>query len=200
MRRGGIAKRNSPRQCIDMARRSSLHYWLSVLALAAIAAAAPCRADDALVSEVRLGALRHDAGVFGNHKEGGVDGNAEFLFTSPALLEIIWAPRPHVGMSLNSRDNTDQIYAGLTWSFDITGNLFAEFSEGGSVNNGYLDKSNLDRKALGSHLLFRESLSLGWRFDDHSDLSVMLDHISNAHLARYNGGMDGLGLRYGYRF
>jgi len=189
-----------------MAQCLVCRHLLLDLALVGLLAAAPCRAEDtvvaedAVVSEVRLGALRHDAGIFGNHKEGGVDGNAEILFTAPDILDVIGAPRPHLGIEVNSRDNTDQVYAGLTWSFDIVSNVFVEFSEGGSLNNGYLDKSNVDRKALGSHLLFRESLSLGWRLDDHSDLSVMLDHISNAGLARYNGGMDGLGLRYGYRF
>ena len=79
--------------------------------------------------------------------------------------------------------------------------LFFEFSEGPSLNDDTsLDKSNRHHKDLGSHILFRESASLGWRFDPHNSVSVMLDHISNAGLANYNGGMETIGLRYGYRF
>lgn len=155
---------------------------------------------DAWLSELRVGGLYHDAGVFGNHKEGGEDVNAEVLFTSPDILSVIWSPRPHLGTNINDDGYTSQVYGGLTWTYDFTQNLFGEFSEGGSVNDGQLNKTDHHHKALGSPVLFRESLSLGWRFDEHNSLSAMLDHISNAGLARYNGGLDTAGLRYGYRF
>jgi lipid A 3-O-deacylase len=152
------------------------------------------------VSEVRLGGMYHDAGVFGTRKEKGEDVNAEILFTSPNFLASIWAPRPHLGTTINTVGDTSQVYAGLTWSFNLWKSLFLELSEGGSLNNGNLDKRDPNRKDLGSNVLFRESASLGWKFDDHNSLSIMLDHISNAGLAKYNGGMETVGLRYGYHF
>ena len=153
-----------------------------------------------IFSELRAGVLLHDAGVISNHKENGVDANLEMLFASPRLLEAIGAPRPHLGMSVNTLGLTNQAYAGLTWRWDVTPRLFGEFSFGPGVNDGKLGKEDPERKALGSPVNFRESLSVGWQVTEHNSLSVMFDHISNGGLARYNGGMDGVGLRWGYRF
>jgi len=166
---------------------------------------APIDATDAGVlpsgiSELRAGWLYHDAGIVSNKKEAGSDGNAEVLFTSPGLLAEIWSPRPHIGTSLNTSSETSQVYGGLTWTYDLTESLFGDLSFGPSFNDGRLDKRDHERKALGSHVLFRESLSAGARFDEVNSISLMLDHISNGGLARYNGGMETLGLRYGYRF
>ncbi len=152
------------------------------------------------VSEVRLGWLDHDAGIFGTHKEGGTDINAEVLFNSPQFLSYLWCPRPHLGTEINTIGDTNKVYAGLTWSYEFTQSLFGEFSFGPALHDGNLDKSDPERKDLGSPVLFRESLSVGWRFDGANSLSIMLDHISNAGLAKYNGGMEDIGLRYGYRF
>jgi hypothetical protein len=153
-----------------------------------------------IISEFRAGWLYHDAGLFSNKKEKGSDGNAELLFTSPDALSAIWSPRPHFGTSINTAGETSQVYGGLTWTYSFTDRAFADFSFGPSLNNGDLDKRDPERKALGSHILFRESLSAGWRLDEIKSLSVMLDHVSNGGLARYNAGMETVGLRYGYRF
>lgn len=154
-----------------------------------------------LLSELRLGFLRHDLGLISATKEPGWDVNLEALFVSPSWLAPIWSPRPHLGASLNIEGLTSQyLYFGLTWGYDFNQNLFGELSLGGSLNNGYLDKSNPERKDLGSHAEFRESLSIGYRITPHSNLSIMLDHISNAGIAKYNGGMETVGLRFGYRF
>ncbi|MGA7329738.1 MAG: acyloxyacyl hydrolase [Rhodomicrobium sp.] len=157
------------------------------------------RADD-FVSEVRLGWLDHDAGIFSNRKEDGADINAEVLFVAPEFLDVAWSPRPDLGFKLNTSGDTDQIYAGLTWTYSFMDSLFCDFSFGPSVHNGNLNKSDPNLKALGSPVLFREALSVGWRFDPVNSMSVILDHISNAGLARYNGGMEDIGIRYGYHF
>jgi lipid A 3-O-deacylase len=158
------------------------------------------QASPASPFEVRVGVLDHDPGIFGNPKEKGADVNAEALFASPDFLSMLCSPRPHIGGSVNSDGNTSQIYTGLTWRRDFWSNLFGEFSFGPSFNDGVHDKRYLDRKALGSNVLFRESLSLGYQFDQRNNISVMLDHISNAGLAKYNGGMETVGLRYGHSF
>lgn len=169
------------------------------LALVALLLPASAMAED-VYSEIRLGVLVHDAGLVTVEKERGYDANVELLFTSPAALDAIGAPRPHLGASVNSVGDTDQVYGGLTWSYDVTDKLFGEGSLGGAIHDGKLNKKDPGRKALGSRVLFRESLSVGWRFDAHHSLSLMVDHISNANLAPHNAGLDGLGLRYGYRF
>lgn len=168
-------------------------------ALAALLAlsAAPAWAG---IDELRLGLLAHDIGFLGHGKEEGGDANVEVLFKSPAFLDALWAPRPHVGLSVNSAGDTSQLYAGLTWSVEPFERVFVEFSLGGTVHDGELDSAALDRKQLGSRLLFRESLSLGFRLDRRNSLSIIFDHESNARLARHNEGLNNLGVRWGYRF
>jgi lipid A 3-O-deacylase len=184
-------------------------FRIFVLSAALAVAAAGASAQTKLVDELRLGAFRHDAGVFGTHKEAGVDLNGELRFVSPDILKAIWAPRPHVGVSVNTIGNTSQAYAGLTWTFTLAHGLFGandrlflDASLGGAVHDGNLNNSPDDQKhkELGSRVLFRESLELGWAFIPGQSISIFLDHVSNANLSSSNEGLDNLGLRYGIKF
>jgi lipid A 3-O-deacylase len=151
-------------------------------------------------SEVRVGFLMHDVGPFSSNEEDGYDGNFELLFVSPRFLDIIWSPRPHLGFTVNSAGNTNQAYFGLTWEWSFWGNWFAGFSFGGSVHNGELTTVRTDRKELGCHLLFRESVEGGYRFGSRHAVSLFLDHISNGNICDKNEGLENWGVRYGYRF
>jgi lipid A 3-O-deacylase len=173
-------------------------------AAASLLLASPAMAAS-LVDEMRAGVFYHDAGIFGGQKEDGPDLNLELRFVSPEFLSAIWSPRPHLGVHGNLAGDTSQLYFGLTWSFMLwpTGGadgLFLDASLGGSAHNGKLDTTDPDRKSLGSRVLFRESLELGYRFGEVHSISVMLDHISNANLADRNEGLDNLGVRYGLKF
>lgn len=179
-----------------------------LLLSAAIAAGLLCAdpaAAQSLVDEVRVGGFYHDAGILGTRKERGPDLNLELRFASPEFLSAIWSPRPHLGVTGSLAGDTSQLYFGLTWSFMLwrTGGndgLFLDVSLGGSAHNGKLEPNRTDRKALGSRVLFRESLELGYRFGDVHSVSVFLDHASNANLASHNEGIDSLGVRYGLKF
>ncbi|MEQ8710427.1 MAG: acyloxyacyl hydrolase [Rhodospirillales bacterium] len=153
-----------------------------------------------IVSEIRLGAFLHDTGPFGSSKESGIDGNFEVLFQSPAFLEYIWSPRPHLGVTVNSEGDTSQAYFGLTYEWDIWKGTFGGFSWGGAVHDGKIRTLETDRKELGCRLLFRESFFLGYRFNEHHNVQLHLDHISNAKLCDTNEGLDNFGIRYGYLF
>ena len=72
------------------------------------------------------GILIHDEGLFSRNKEDGIDTNIEVLFKSPSMLDVIWAPRPHLGATLNSAGNTSQAYLGLTWDWDFYRYLFSK--------------------------------------------------------------------------
>lgn len=170
------------------------------IASLALPLALACVPAQAGVSEFRLGVFNHDIGFLGHDKEGGADINAEALFESPGFLKAAWAPRPHLGVSVNTQGDTSQIYAGLTWTYEPFQKVFIDFSLGGSAHNGERHTLDPDRKSLGSHVLFRESLSLGYRIDDHHSISVAFDHESNANLASSNEGLNNLGIRWGYRF
>ena len=154
-----------------------------------------------IISELRGGFFDHDAGVFGRNKEDGNDYNFETLFVSPGLLDFVWSPRPMLGITFNDDNNTSQFYGGLTREWLPLDNVFVDFSLGFAVHNGNLNDNELGRKDLGSRVLFRESLELGWNFYNKDSISIILDHVSHGHLlADANEGMDSLGVRYGYRF
>ncbi len=166
-----------------------------------------------IISEVRGGILKHSVTLGDTAKEKGVDGNIEVLFNSPDLFDFMWSPRPHIGASFNaSDDDTDQVYAGLTWEWEPGASVFLDFSFGFSLHNGNLSNNNgtmgavanpdeSRRREFGCRVLFRESLEGGYRITQNHSLSVMWDHISNGGLCSdENEGMDNVGLRYGYRF
>ena len=154
-----------------------------------------------IISELRLGALAHDIGPFSSNEEDIIlDYNAEILFISPAFLEKIWAPRPHLGFTLNTGGDTSQIYAGLTWEYGFWRHWFIDFSLGGAVHDGKKKTIQIDRKELGCSLLFRESFEIGYRFESGHALTGFLDHVSNANICDHNEGLESAGIRYGYRF
>ena len=78
--------------------------------------------------------------------------------------------------------------------------LYFDASLGGAVHDGHIDTQRLDRKALGSRVLFRESVEIGYGWNASQSISFMFDHISNANLGRRNEGLDTYGVRYGQKF
>jgi len=171
----------------------------------------PIKNSPPWASELRIGILKHAASLIGNTaKETGIDGNLEFLFSSPDWLSILWSPRPHIGASFNaSSNNTDVAYAGLSWEKDFWHSIFFNFSFGIATHNGKLSydagvafPSDYSRhREFGCRALFRESFELGWAFRKPHRLSVMWSHYSHGGLCGdQNEGLDNLGVRYGYRF
>lgn len=177
----------------------------SVIAIASWAV--PARAEDGIIDQLKFGVLDHDIGIGGHHKEPGADINGEVQFTSPAFLGIIWSPRPHVGTDINTDGKTSDIYAGLTWTllkfqdvFRTSDAIFFDGSLGGAVHDGHLHGGSSSDKQLGSRVLFRESIEIGYQFVPRQSISVFADHISDAGLTSQNQGISNLGVRYGYGF
>lgn len=182
----------------------------SLFGSAVLVPAAPATAQVKIIDEVKIGALSHDVGFLGHHVESGADVNLEVLFTSPQILDIIGAPRPHIGADINTDGNTSDGYFGLTWGLTLLQNLiqagdgiFVNGSLGGAVH----DSSPLTgavqppgHKLLGSRILFRESAELGYAINPRVDVSVFLEHISNANLAPRNAGITSAGGRLGFKF
>jgi lipid A 3-O-deacylase len=159
------------------------------------------RAAFGFISDVRLGVLIHDAGVFGRRKEESEDVNLELTFVSPDILGFLWSPRPHLGVTINTSGDTSQAYAGVTWEFRFWRSFFFDFSFGLSVHDGETETTELDRKELGSRVLFREAIDLGWNFYKRDSISFFIDHVSHGGiLADQNEGLDTMGVRYIYRF
>ncbi len=153
-----------------------------------------------VVSEIRTGVLAHDVGIFTSEREEGVDLSLEVYFVSPRLLDVIWSPRPHLGVAANTAGDTSQIYGGLAWDWTFWEPFFVEGTLALAVHDGKLENRYADRVALGCRVLFRESVSLGARFLERHSISLQLAHISNANLCSNNAGLDTLGIQYGYHF
>lgn len=153
-----------------------------------------------VISEISLGVLKHDQGPFTDTKEDGINAHIEIRFKSPDFLDIIWGPEPHIGANFNSKGDTSQVFAGLSYEWLIWKGLFAGISVGGAYHNGETDSHLVDNKDLGCKLLFRESLTLGWEITEHHKIAAIFDHISNAKICDFNEGLENFGVRYSYRF
>lgn len=153
-----------------------------------------------IISELRLGAVNHDVGPFSSNKEDGIDANLEILLLSPQFLGVLFSPRPHIGLTINTQGNTSLAYFGLSWEWTFWNNWFAGFSGGGSVHDGKLSTVDTDRKELGCRILFRTTVEAGYRFGGRHSLSGIWSHNSNANICDKNEGLENVGIRYGYRF
>lgn len=175
---------------------------VAVLALLAAAPAVASEHKGHPISEVFVGILDHDTGVFGTNKEKGPDVNIEWRFDAPrfGFWERILSPRPTLGLNINTQGNTNSLYGALTWTFNITERIFFDWSMGGTVHDGKLSIQSLNRKELGSRVLFYLAAGIGYRLWGPHSISLRLDHMSNAKLAGDNSGLDTVGLRYSYRF
>jgi hypothetical protein len=185
--------------------------------LGTLVAAAPALAGDGLLTGIFLGVLDHNVPILGPQHEHGVDINAEAQFQSfvpdstvsgiGAGWRWLLQPGPEIGVQANTSGYTSELYFGLAWTVDlIVGGLlwpnhavFFSFSFGPSFNNGHVH-SNYTHLSLGSNVLFRESVELGYRITPRWSLSVYFSHSSNAGLANDNAGLDDLGMRVGLHF
>jgi hypothetical protein len=153
-----------------------------------------------VLDEADLGALSHDVQIGGEHHEPGVDGNAELRFVSPGFLAPIFAPRPNLGVEINSAGKNSYTYAGLVWRAPLFAGLFADLGLGGAIHDGPNRSSTIDHKGLGTRVLFHESMALGYQFTSTWSAAAYIDHVSNADIGRSNPGLTNIGARLGYLF
>lgn len=151
------------------------------------------------LSEVRIGLLEHDAGLWSGKKEDGLDINGEVLFTSPGFLDIIFSPRPTIGGSIHTEGETNVVYFGLTWEWNVTPWLYVEGQWGPAFHDGNLTGQTADKKGYGCSVLSRGSAAIGLRYEHHS-IQAFYSHMSNGDICDENDGIDAGGIRYGYRF
>jgi hypothetical protein len=192
--------------------------WLALAGVIALAALLPTRsyAQNITYSEIKLGVWDHDTKLIGG-REKGADINPELIWQSPITPDMIadapgwlyWTlqPRPTIGAAFNTAGQTNQYYIGATWSWMLASNLINPgdgivlgYFFGPGFNDGQIRNGSSQRKALGSHILFREAFDLGYQINATWEISAYIDHISNGGLAKENQSINDLGLRLGYRF
>lgn len=164
------------------------------------------------ISEVKGGVLLHDATRNSDTRtseKDTIDLHGEVIFKTINIIESdnwiiqkLFQVRPHLGGQINTSDQTHQIYTGVTLGHQFQAGLFVDFSFGLTAHTGQLESHDPgnDRPNLGSPILFREALDLGYRFKGGHGVSVYGVHMSHANLfADENDSMNFVGLRYGYR-
>lgn len=145
--------------------------WIATVGLTLLPVVA--HAGSGIIDEMKLGVLDHDVPIGGDHKECCVDVNGEVLFTSPAILSWFWAPRPNLGITVNTKGKNSYGYFGLAWDGDFlrdtfrpNDSFFWELDLGDAVHTGpnQVSPATRDHKGLGSRILFHEELDVGYRF------------------------------------
>jgi hypothetical protein len=157
-----------------------------------------------LLYALKIGALAHDvpnlwSGFQVEHYAADINIEAQFA----AAWALPWgAIRPVIGGSINTRGDTSDGYIDARWQGDLPSGVFFGLGLGAAVHDGEIGgvNSDPDKKWLGSRVLFHIPIEVGYHLDEHSDVSVYFEHMSNAYTQKYNEGLDRIGLRYGYRF
>ncbi len=189
------------------------------LVLGSVAPPASAAGLGGIVSEVRVGVLDHDAGRDNPTKtkeENTIDINGEILFapmtvatSSIPFFQSMLSPRAMLGFSANTAGWTNNGYGGLSWEWLLGAGFFFDFAFGMDIHDGQLQAGKTStgaflidgRPNLGSRVLFREAVDIGYRIDPVNSVSAYAAHISNAGwIAPQNDGMNFLGLRYGFHF
>ena len=177
----------------------------ALLGIAVSAAPSSARAD--VIDEVKAGILAHDVGLLGNNTESGADIVGEVLFTSPSFMHAIGAPRPALGVSVNTDSHTDYAYADLDWTAIVwrpasapQQGLYLGGFLGGAVHDGHLNHGTPTDKAFGTRLLFHLGVEIGYQITPAYSIEAYFAHLSNADLSSRNPGLNNIGIRVGFRF
>lgn len=154
------------------------------------------------IREIHVGMALHDVDNLwsGESRETGPDICAELVFNR-LLFQLFSIPvYPNAGITLNTKGHTSKIYGGVALQWELASGFFFSTGVGLALHNGKLNTHEENRKSLGSRVLFRIPVEIGYAIDLHHRLALAFDHVSNAHLASPNEGLDTLGLVYEYRF
>ena len=175
---------------------------ISILTLACRGIADETARPSPLVKAVRVGLAAHDVdGLWSrSSKEKGPDLCIQVTLHRPFFDVPGTTLLPNFGISINTRGDTSKVYGGVQLTWMLGRDLFFTTGIGLALHNGETDTDDSDRKSLGSVVLFRIPLEVGYVINGHHRIIFAFDHISNAYLASENEGMDTLGLFYEYQF
>lgn len=153
-----------------------------------------------IVDELRIGLMDHDTALLGPSVEGGADINLEMLFKSPSWLKWAFAPRPNIGLSINTDQGTNVLHFGTAWQIPFGADFFGEGNLALAFNDGEKNAGRSDRRQVGCAVGFYEGVSAGYKFLGHHQIMSTVEHVSNAGICPPNSGITNVGIRYGYNF
>lgn len=146
---------------------------------------------NSIASEIKLG--------LGKSLEKNQNGMVLKLQYIGDPLNNLWGLRPLFGTDTNLNSYTSSVYACLLLKKFLDYNLSVELAFGGAVHDGPLKKQwqGKKRRIMGSRILFREEAAVGYIFKNQHNISLFIDHISNASIVRPNSGVTNIGIKYG---
>nr|CAD6414546.1 acyloxyacyl hydrolase [Rhizobium sp. Q54] len=111
-------------------------------------------------------------------------------------------PRLHVGATISTADEANQVYAGFSWTANVTDRFFLELGFGGTLHDGDLDPSDGgDSPKLGCRALFHEYAAAGYNVTESWSIIAQIEHSSHAELCDGpNNGLSRAGILVGYKF
>ena len=159
-----------------------------------------------IFDEARFGVLTSiDSSDFG--KEDGAFVSGMLLFDPWDHMETtgwdrLLRPRLHVGGTIATENETNQVYAGFSWTANVTDRFFLEMGFGGTLHDGDLDEGDGGNgPKLGCRALFHEYVAAGLNVTDRWSLIAHLEHSSHAELCDGpNNGLSRAGVMVGYKF
>jgi lipid A 3-O-deacylase len=158
-----------------------------------------------LFSEFRAGEFRSAGGTEALFGPTAPSQSGEILFNKPVTASDPWIdallPRPHLGNEFNAAEGTDSGYAGLTWTFNLTENLFLEGSLSSAFSSIMPDQSSpLFTLAPACDLSFRETARLGMQLTPNWTMQGVLQHSNSDALCSQGGSETNAALRFDYKF
>ncbi|MFN7091067.1 MAG: acyloxyacyl hydrolase [Allorhizobium sp.] len=168
--------------------------------------ATPLRQTDTIFDELRFGVLTSADNSETNEEDGQfITG---MLFFDPwghreaQGFDRLLRPRIHVGGTVATEDEANQVYAGLSWTADLNERFFLELGFGGTVHDGDLDANDGgDGPKLGCRTLFHEYVAAGLNFTERWSVIAHMEHSSHANLCDGpNNGLSRAGVMVAYKF
>ncbi|WP_184722057.1 acyloxyacyl hydrolase [Caulobacter sp.] len=196
----------------------------AVAALAALGCAAPAWAGEAYI-----GVFKHDVTFIGEAvglgaagREKGVDVHLGYRTARIESLRWLGRPQAHAMVSINSKNTSNFVAAGLNWKIDLgkPGGFYLRPGMGLAYTDGEAglppaNAPNLTpeerarrthlyytRIDFGSHVLFEPELALGYQVNDRMSVELSYTHLSNGQIFHQgkNQGLDDAGVRLVYAF
>jgi lipid A 3-O-deacylase len=195
-----------------------------LLGASALGAAAP-----ALAGEAFVGVYKHDVTFIGSAiglgaagREDGVDVHLGYRTDKLESLRWLGRPQVHAMVSINSKNTSNFVAAGLDWKIDLgkPGGFYLRPGMGLAYTDGKasLPPANApglspDEQArrtylyyhrieFGSRVLFEPEFALGYQFNDRLSGELSYTHLSNGQIFHHgkNQGLDDAGVRLVYAF
>jgi lipid A 3-O-deacylase len=171
--------------------------WVAALVVGGAALPSPASAQ-----EVFAGLFVHEVNTplsLRTH-EDGLDVVLGYRFAPADSLRIVGRPAPYVIASLNTVGDTSFIGGGLGWSLG-KGPIYIRPGIGVVLHDGPKQRVEAgEHTELGSRVLFKPEISLGYQLNRKISVEVTWIHVSQGRIfnSRQNPGLDLIGARLNF--